>query len=568
MMSGPEKVWKLRSRPEESIAALQASLGVSDTICHLLVSRGIDTFEAARDFFRPHKDLLHDPLLMKDMPAALDRIDRARKEGEKLMIYGDYDVDGTTSVAIVYDFFNKYYNRPGGDSVHFYIPHRYNEGYGLSFKGLDEAHTLGCTLLITLDCGTKETEKIAYANSLGMEVIVCDHHTPSDTLPPAFALLNPKQAGCPYPFKELSACGIGYKLLTALASLWKIDAAAVSRYLDLVATSIAADIVPLTGENRVLAYLGLQKANADPCLALRALKNLSGFARSFTISDLVFIISPKINAAGRMDDARKAVELFLADTEATARAVARLLHSDNEERREVDRITTEEALTLMATPVYARRKSTVIYKEDWHKGVVGIVASRLIDHYHRPTIVLTRSNGKVTGSARSVAGFNIHDAIQQCGDLLDSFGGHFFAAGLTLSPENLDPFIEKFENVVTDTISEESLYPVIDIDAEISFSDITSKFYNILKQMQPFGPCNMRPVFLTRGVRNRNSRIVKEAHIRFDLWQDNRIFTGIGFNMASKFPLLQKESFDMVYCIEENEWQGNTILQLRVLDIR
>lgn len=568
MMLGPEKVWKLRNRPAESIAALQASLGVSDKICHLLVNRGIDTFEAARDFFRPHKDLLHDPLLMKGMQAALDRIDRARKEGEKVMIYGDYDVDGTTSVAIVYDFFKKYYNRPGSDCVHFYIPHRYNEGYGLSFKGLDEAQALGCTLLITLDCGTKETEKIAYANSLGMDVIVCDHHTPSDPLPPAFALLNPKQDGCPYPFKELSACGIGYKLLTALASLWKTGAAAVSCYLDLVATSIAADIVPLTGENRVLAYLGLQKANENPCLALRALKNLSGFTRSFTISDLVFIISPKINAAGRMDDARKAVELFLADTEDTARAVARLLHSDNEERREVDRITTEEALTLMTAPAYARRKSTVIYKENWHKGVVGIVASRLIDHYHRPTIVLTRSNGKVTGSARSVAGFNIHDAIQQCGDLLDSFGGHFFAAGLTLSPENLDPFIEKFENVVTDTISEESLYPVIDIDTEISFSDITPKFYNILKQMQPFGPCNMRPVFITRGVRNRNSRIVKEAHIRFDLWQADRIFTGIGFNMASKFPLLQQDSFDMVYCIEENEWQGNTILQLRVLDIR
>lgn len=567
-MLGPEKVWKLKNRPADRIAALQASLGVNEKICHLLVNRGIDTYEKAREFFRPHKEMLHNALSMKGMAVALERIDRAREAGEKVMIYGDYDVDGTTSVAIVYDFFYKYYNKPGTDSVCFYIPHRYNEGYGLSFKGLDVAAASGCTLLITLDCGTKEGEKIAYANTRGMDVIVCDHHTPGEMLPPAFALLNPKQEGCSYPFKELSACGIGFKLIAALAERWGLDESLATRYLDLVATSIAADIVPLEGENRVLAYLGLEKANTDPCLALKALRSLSGFERPFTISDLVFIISPKINAAGRMDDARKAVELFLADSEDTAKAIALLLQSDNEERREVDKQTTEEALALAHTPLYAQRKSTVLYKKDWHKGVVGIVASRLIDYYHRPTIVLTQSNGKVTGSARSVAGFNIHNAIQQCGDLLESFGGHFFAAGLTLPLENLDIFIERFENVVTETITEASLYPVIEIDTELAFTDITFRFYKIVQQMEPFGPHNMKPVFVSRGVSNRSSRIVKDAHIKFDLVQNGKVLSGIGFNMASKFGLLQQKAFDIVYCIDQNEWQGTVTLQLRILDVR
>jgi single-stranded-DNA-specific exonuclease len=564
-----EKVWRLQAEQKERIEALHQTLKVHPSICHLLINRGIDTYDKAKDFFRPHKGLLHNPLLMKNMPLAIDRIFTARRQQEKIMIYGDYDVDGTTSVAIVYDFFNKHYNNFNPyPSVFFYVPHRYNEGYGLSFKGIDEAKKIGCSLLIALDCGTKENEKIAYANTLGIDVIVCDHHTPSATLPPAYALLNPKQKDCRYPFKELSACGIGYKLLMALAKAWKIDDVYVENYLDLVATSIAADIVPMIDENRVLAFLGLEKANTQPCLALKALKALSNHNKPFTISDLVFIISPHINAAGRMDDARKAVELFLATTEEDAVAKALLLKSDNQDRKEIDKYITEEALSMVNAPEYQKRKSTVVFKEDWHKGVVGIIASRLIEYYYKPTIVLTESNGKITGSARSVAGFNIHDAIMACEDLLESYGGHFFAAGLTLLPQNLGAFIEKFETVVAATIQEESLKPIITIDTMLPLSAITQKFYNILDQMQPFGPQSMKPIFGACNVQNKYSKIVKEHHVKFNVMQDGKILNGIGFNLADKFSILQKDMFDMVYTIEENEWQGDKTLQIRVIDIR
>lgn len=563
-----EKIWKLRLADTSAVAALQEALKINEVLCRLLVTRGITTFEQAKDFFRPSKELLHDPYLMLGMERAVARIHNAKIHSETILVYGDYDVDGTTSVAIVYDFLNKHIPQPEKQRIHYYIPHRYTEGYGLSFKGIDEAKALGCTLIITLDCGTKAIEKIAYANTLGIDVIVCDHHTPSDTLPAAYALINPKQEGCNYPFKELSACGIGYKLISALAQHWNIAQEATDRYLDLVATSIAADIVPIMGENRVLATLGLERANSNPCQALRALKTLSNFQKKFTITDLVFIISPRINAAGRMDDARKAVALFLAEDEDTAFNIASALQLDNEERKEVDKLTTQEAIEMLEDATTHSKRSTVVFKSSWHKGVVGIVASRLIDRYYKPTIVLTASNGKATGSARSVYGFNIHDAIQQCEDLLDSFGGHFFAAGMTMPLDNVAAFTQKFETVVAQSITPISLQPTIDIDSMLNFDEINYKTFNIIRQMEPFGPSNMKPVFWAKNVKNRNSKIVKDLHVRFDVTQNGKVFTGIGFNLAEKMEIVTAGNFDIAFTIEENEWNGETSLQIRVVDVK
>jgi single-stranded-DNA-specific exonuclease len=566
-----EKIWKFKRANDTSVQSLHESLGINKTLCQILVHRGIDSFDKAKQYFRPSINDLHDPFLMKGMDKAIQRITNARDNHEKIMIYGDYDVDGTTSVAIVYHFLKNHYcpsNIALTDLLTYYIPHRYNEGYGVSFKGIDEAAALGCTLIITLDCGTKAIDKIAYAKSLGIDVIVCDHHTPSQELPPAYALLNPKQKECEYPFKELSACGIGYKLISALATSWNLPAQCVHMYLDLVATSIAADIVPIVGENRVLAFCGLEIVNSSPCYALQALKKLSNYNKILTISDLVFIISPRINAAGRMDDAKKAVALFLSESLDEAEEIASILQLDNDERREIDKTMTAEALDILESDIYRKRKSTVLFKNDWHKGVVGIVASRIIDHYYKPTIVLTASHGKATGSARSVVGFNIHDAIQECAELLDSFGGHFFAAGMTMPIDNVAAFIEKFEKVVANSIQEDSLLPIIEIDAIIKLQEINFKFYNIIKQMQPFGPENMKPIFCIQKVKNRNSKIVKDTHIKFDIVQEGKVLSGIGFNMSKKFHILNNATFDLICTIEENEWQGNTTLQLRVLDIK
>jgi len=565
------KQWIIKSPDNDKVDALQSALGINRTLCKLLINREIDTFEVAKDFFRPHKGLLHDPYLMKGMQDAVFRISEARNAQESIFVFGDYDVDGTTSVAIVYDFLAQ--NRlvdTAETTLHFYIPHRYKEGYGLSFEGIDEAIKLGCTLMITLDCGIKSIEKVAYANAQGLDVIICDHHNPGDELPQAIAILNPKQEDCQYPFKELSACGIGYKLIAALAQAWDLDDQQADKYLDLVATSIAADIVPLNGENRVLAYLGLEKANNDPCLSLATLKEMTKMEKAFSISDLVFTISPRINAAGRMDEAKKAVELFVAQTKERAVEIAALLQSDNTDRKEIDKQTTEEALSILAEETWYRTsKSTVLFRPHWHKGVVGIVASRIIDHYHRPTIILTASNGKATGSARSVVGFNIHDAIQSCADLLDTFGGHFFAAGMTMPLENVPLFIARFEEEVSNTIQEASILPRIEIDAALDFDDITPSFIRILKQFEPFGPNNMRPVFLTEGVHNIQSTIVKEQHIRFVVGHKGITLSGIGFGMAAKFPIIEQGfPFDVVYTLEENEWKGNTTIQLRVIDIR
>lgn len=565
---GNDKRWTLKQADESWIKELHSSLRISPILCRLLAVRGIKDYDSAKAFFRPELSQLHDPFLMKGMREAVTRITDAIEWHEKIMVYGDYDVDGTTAVASMYSFLRSQYK---GD-ITYYIPHRYREGYGVSKAGIDYAHEHGYTLMITLDCGIKSVELIKYAKTLGIDVIVCDHHTPDSILPPAFAILNPKQADCPYPYKELSGCGIGFKLICALAQQWKLPEETAYQYLDLVATSIAADIVPIDGENRVLAYYGLKKVNENPSAGIRVLKQLAEVKKDLTISDLVFVIGPRVNAAGRMDDARKAVDLFIEEDLEKIPDLAEALHSDNFDRKEVDKTTTEEALAMLQNDtVLQERKSTVLYQSHWHKGVVGIVASRLIDHYYRPTIVLTLSNEKVTGSARSVSGFNIYDAIHECRDLLENYGGHFYAAGMTMHPDNVSAFVQKFEQVVSGTIPPHLLVPEIEIDAELKLSDIKQPFYNILKQFEPFGPANMRPVFITRHVYDfrGNSRVVKEQHLRIVVHQHSGItIDGIGFNMADKYSIVQQGPFDVVYTLDENEYNGRTSLQMKVIDVR
>lgn len=563
-----EKRWTLKPANEKHIQQLSQDLRIQPALCRLLAVRGITDYETAKHFFRPQITDLHDPFLMKGMKEAVARISEAVEWHERIMVYGDYDVDGTTSVAVVYSFLKKYYT----GEISFYIPHRYREGYGISKAGIDFAHANGYTLMITLDCGIKSVELIQYAQTLGIDVIVCDHHMPDTKLPPAYAILNPKQTDCTYPYKELSGCGIGFKLISALAKQWKLPEESVFGCLDLVATSIAADIVPIDRENRVLAYYGIKKVNENPCMAIKTLKEISGANRYLSISDLVFVIGPRVNAAGRMDDARKAVELFTEDDPDMIRSLADQLQSDNFDRKEVDKSITEEALSLIQNDsVLLQRKSTVLYQEHWHKGVVGIVASRLIDHYYRPTIVLTHSNGKVTGSARSVSGFNIYEALHECKDLLENYGGHFYAAGMTMSPENVKTFVERFEEVVSRTIPPELLIPEIEIDAEIKLADIKQPMFNIIKQFEPFGPTNLRPVFITKNVYDYRgySKVVKEQHIKFVVHQHNgEIIDGIAFGMAEKFSIVQNGAFDIVYSLDENEYNGVTKLQMKVIDIR
>ncbi len=564
----PEKRWTLKPAKEETVKTIAQALNIHPALCRILALRGISDFDSAKSFFRPELWHLHDPFLMKGMEKAVKRISEAIEWNERILIYGDYDVDGTTSVAVVYSFLRKQYK----GQLEFYIPHRYREGYGVSKEGIDYAHANGFTLLITLDCGIKSAGLVAYAQSLGIDVIICDHHTPDEDLPPALAILNPKQVDCPYPYKELSGCGIGFKLISALALQWNLPAEEAYQYLDLVATSIAADIVPIDGENRVLAYYGVKKVNENPSLGIKTLKEMAGVNRNLSVSDLVFVIGPRVNAAGRMDDARKAVELFIEPDTEKIKSIAEALQSDNFDRKEVDKNITEEALALIqGDETMVARKSTVLYKETWHKGVVGIVASRLIYYYYRPTIVLTLSNDKVTGSARSVSGFNIYEAIHACRDLLENYGGHFYAAGMTMHPDNVVDFVAKFEDVVSKSILPELLVPEIEIDAEIKLGDIKPAFYNIIKQFEPFGPVNLRPVFITKRVYDYQgySRIVKEHHLKFVVDQHyGVVLDGIGFGMAEKYEIAQKGAFDMVYTIDENEFNGTTKLQVKVLDIR
>lgn len=551
---GIQKRWNIKPKNIEKTDALFRDLKIHPAICNILVQRGIETYEDARKFFRPELTHLHDPFLMKDMEKAISRIFRAFEEKERILVFGDYDVDGTTSVACMYQFIKKHHAE-----TEFYIPHRYREGYGVSKAGIDFAFENNYTLIISLDCGIKSVELIRYAKDLGIDFIVCDHHLPDDILPPAVAILNPKQQDCPYPFKELCGCGVGFKLICALCIRLNIPLETAYEYLDLVATAIAADIVSLSGENRVLAYFGLKKANSNPNFGIRALSFLGSFDKELLINNLVFIIAPRVNAAGRMDDARKAVMMFVADSYQEALFWAEQLHADNTNRKEADMSITEEALALIkGDEVMTNRLSTVLFQPHWHKGVVGIVASRLIDHYYRPTIILTQSGEFVAGSARSVSGFNVYEAIHQCRDLLIGYGGHFYAAGMTMEMENVEAFCQKFEEVVQSSIPPELLIPEILIDAEITLADIKKSFYDIICQMEPFGPDNIRPTFLIRKLYNTGwSKVVKDAHIRFVLQQGNLRITGIGFHMADKMPLLVAgKAVDVVFKIDENEWNG------------
>lgn len=561
-----EKRWNLPEADKQKADSLQQALRIHPAICQILVQRGIDSFDSAKDYFRPSLSHLHDPWLMKDMDKAVERILMAVSRKEKILVFGDYDVDGTTAVACMYQFLKKIHS-----PLDFYIPHRYREGYGVSKAGIDFAYENGFTLIIALDCGIKSADLIAYAKTIGIDFIICDHHLPDEILPDAVAILNPKQKDCNYPYQELCGCGVGFKLISALAPQFGLGNDAVLEYIDLVATAIAADIVPMTGENRVLAFHGLQKVNQNPNKGIKALMQLSGLVKDLQINNLVFMIAPRVNAAGRMDDARKAVEMFVAETDAEALHYAEMLHSDNSERKEADVSITTEALEVIAgNEEWVSRKSTLVFKETWHKGVVGIVASRLIEHYYRPTIVLTRSGDYAAGSARSVPGFNLYEAIHACREHLLGYGGHFAAAGMTLELHQVDAFRNKFEEVVAATIDPQLLIPEILIDAEINFKDITWPFYNIIQQMEPFGPENLRPLFVARRVMDTGwSRIVKEQHLRFVLRQDNITLTGIGFGMAEKWALLQqKKPIDVVFKIDENEWQGEKSLQLKVLDCK
>ncbi|MFN4314983.1 MAG: single-stranded-DNA-specific exonuclease RecJ [Chitinophagaceae bacterium] len=561
-----EKRWSLVSHDPLQSKALQESLRISPLICQLLTQRGITSFEEARQFFRPELEKLHDPWLMKDMHKATSRIVAALQSNEKILVYGDYDVDGTTAVASFYSFLRGIHQQ-----VDFYIPHRYREGYGISQAGIDFAAENGFTLMVALDCGIKSVELIAYAKTKGIDFIVCDHHLPDQELPAAVAILNPKQPDCAYPYKELCGCGVGFKLMTALTELLSLPIEMALEYLDLVATAIAADIVPITGENRILAFHGLRKANQRPNNGIKALGKLSGISQELHIHNLVFMIAPRVNAAGRMDDARKAVEMFVAQTEDEAAFFASQLHQDNSDRKEADLLTTREALELIKQDQQSvHYKSTVLYQPHWHKGVVGIVASRVIEHYHRPTIILTKSGEVAAGSARSVPGFNLYEAIHACREHLLGYGGHFAAAGMTLDLEKVDAFREHFEKVVSETILPEQLIPEIRIDAEVRFDELNWNVYNILTQMEPFGPGNDRPVFMARALRDTGaSRILKEQHLRASLRQGNFQFNGIGFGLADKFELLSEgRQVDVVFKLDVNEWNNEKNLQLRIVDIK
>ncbi len=563
-----QKRWNILPYDEEAAAVLHDQLKVSKTLCNILTQRYIDNYDKAKDFFVPSLSMLHDPLLMKDMQKAVDRIHNAISNKEKILVFGDYDVDGTTAVASMYSFLCEVYDPAFLD---FYIPHRYREGYGVSKAGIDFAAANNFPLIICLDCGIKSVELIEYASSLGIDFIICDHHLPGEKIPDAVAVLNPKQTDCNYPYKELCGCGVGFKLMTALTQHYDLPEEKLYRYLDLVATAIAADIVPMTGENRVLAYFGLKKINSDPLPGIRALAELAGAKTDMTITNVVFLIAPRVNAAGRMDDAKKAVQLFIEKDPVKAMELAGILHTDNKDRKEADSSITEDALQMITDDVALQTKKTcVVYNEHWHKGVVGIVASRLIEHYHRPTIVLTKSGDYIAGSARSVPGFNLYEAIYECRDLLMAYGGHFAAAGLTLAPQNLSVFIDRFEATVTATIPEHLLIPEIVINAEINFSEVKESFYNMICRMEPFGPENMRPVFISRNCIDFGySKVLKEAHLKFVLRQHDTILNGIAFNMADKFPLLQNgKPVDIVFTIDENEWNGNKDLQLKVVDVR
>lgn len=562
------KRWVLKDAADaETVKNLSADLNISTVLSNILVQRGVTSFEEARYFFRPSELHLHDPFLMADMEKAINRINEAIAENQKILVYGDYDVDGTTAVALIYSFFSKRYS-----NIDYYIPDRYKEGYGISTEGIDYAAENGFSLIIALDCGIKSVDKITYANTLGIDFIICDHHLPGDELPAAAAILDPKRPQCEYPYKELSGCGIGFKLAQAYAQVHDIPFEEVAEYLDLVAISVACDIVHVTGENRVLAYLGLAKINQSPCIGVKMLMEVAGKGKDYNISDVVFQLGPRINAAGRIDDAKHAVQLLIACHEDDAREKGDLINLRNVERKGHDQQITDEALSIIDNDnVLIARKSTVVFNENWHKGVIGIVASRLTEKYYRPTVVLTRSNGHVAGSARSVLGYDLYEALCGCSDLLIQFGGHKYAAGLTMEPDKVPAFMAKFEEVVSLTIPDELLVQQISIDAEISLTDIDAKFFRILNQFAPFGPENMAPVFLTRNVYVSGAAgLVGSKHIKMFVMQPGSpAFSCIAFNQGELLPQLKNGvPFDICYTIEENVWREQRTIQLNIKGIR
>lgn len=567
-----KKHWKIKEKGNaDDIERLMQELNVNEVLANLLVQRNITTFDQAKAFFRPSLDDLHDPFLMQDMQTAVDRLNKALEENQKVLIYGDYDVDGTTSVSLVYSFLRRFHS-----NIDYYIPDRYTEGYGVSYKGIDYAHEKGISLIIALDCGIKAVEKIDYASTKGIDFIICDHHTPGDSLPKAHAVLDPKRSDCSYPFKELSGCGVGFKFLQAWISTRDIAFEELLPLLDLVAISIASDIVPIVGENRILAFFGLKQIEEDPSVGIRAIKVSSSMeGKPITIEDIVFKIGPRINAAGRMESGKQAVDLLISSNQKEAKLLCEKLNSHNKERRHIDKNITEEAIEEIKNASQKYTHTSVLFNPEWHKGVVGIVASRLIEHYYRPTIILTESNGFATGSARSVAGFDLYEAINECSDLLESFGGHMYAAGLTLKVENVQKLKDRFEEIVSDRITSDQLIPQVDIDAELNFNNISDKFYKILKQFQPFGPGNMNPVFFAENVTdNGTGRQVGAGgdHLKLSMLQEEnpfKVLQGIAFGQGQRFKDISNgATFDIAYSLTENHFRGQTNLQLMVKDIK
>ena len=580
-----EKRWVVKPQGDRAkVEALSSQLGMSSVLTNLLVQRGIDTVEKAKKFFSPALRDLHDPFLMKDMDKAVERIEKAVKAGEKVMIYGDYDVDGTTAVALVYKFLSQI----GHKNLSFYIPDRYVDGYGISIRSIDHAVRKGVTLVIALDCGIKAVEKVVYAKERGVDFIICDHHLPAEEIPQAVAVLDPKRTDCNYPFDELSGCGVGFKLVEAYARRNKIPFAEIEHLLDLLVVSIASDIVPLVGENRILAYYGLRKLNSSPSKGLLSIIKICGLENhNITVDDIVFKIGPRINAAGRMrmdeDDenaapsgGHAAVSLLIEGDAQEAAKFGEVIDSFNQDRKSIDRNVTQEAHDYVEShPTLKALKSTVIYNPKWMKGIVGIVASRLIETYYRPTVVLTKSNGFVTGSARSVAGFDLYQAIESCSDLLENFGGHMYAAGLTMREENVEAFTKRFNDYVENNIDPNILVPQVDIDCELLFSDITDDFYRQLNNFQPFGPGNSAPVFMTRSVSNRGDAKlvgVECDHLRMDLMQREKPHTtipAIAFQQPTHYEWVRAgKPVSVCYQIVENHYRGTVSKQLRIKDIK
>lgn len=562
-----QKKWIELEADETIVHQLQSALNIHPVLCKLLVLRGIKTFDEAKQFFRPNLAQLHDPFLMRDMDKAITRIENAIANNEQILIYGDYDVDGTTAVSLVYSYFKDFY-----DNIRYYIPDRYTEGYGISFQGIDFAKDNNITLMIALDCGIKANDKVDYANERNIDFIICDHHLPGDILPNAVAVLDPKRKDCTYPFDELSGCGIGFKLIQAYSQKNKLNVEKIYDQLDLVAVSIASDLVPITGENRILAKFGTDRINQNPRAGIKALMSELKLSRSLDVTDLVFIIGPRINAAGRIAHGSEAVTLLIENDYDIAIEKTKKVQQNNTDRKTIDKDITDEAFAMIDNDdVLVGKKTTVLYQEHWHKGVVGIVASRMIEKYYRPTIILASSNGKAVGSGRSVPGFDLYDAIDSCSEHLVQFGGHKYAAGLTIELDKIQDFSEAFEKIVTERITADQQIPQVEIDAEIQLTDINDKFYTILEQMAPFGPGNMRPTFVTKEVYDTGySKVLNGNHLKLNILKDGQSpKNGIGFGMGDYLQIMEsKETVDVCYQLYANEWNNQVKIEFKLKDLR